>query len=184
MIINQGPLRSLEIPSDWQRDDSYARGPRIKFLSSKSDQTNFVVLYEDRSISHAAQDFFRSMLQRRSELNKKSLTPTEIKEVREILGSTTAGDNQYSNPHIYPSPKAPAFNISSAQVLQINERSVMEIKGYFVDHANNPSNYTRALFAEGANGRILKLFLQTPSQDDFFLSNRIFAQISSSIQWQ
>lgn len=184
MELNQGPLKSLEVPASWRREDSYARGPRIRFTPVDGADLSFVVLSENRCMSAASMKAYAELLEGKTaeQLNVK-LSARQIRSIREILGSTTVGDNQYSNQNPVSDPRGPAFNLSSAQFIELNGKLVLEVKGCFVGKMGKPLNFTRAIFVLCSDGRVLKLFLQTPSQDHFIIGSRVFSEISASLSW-
>lgn len=182
--LQQGPIKSLMIPSSWKREDSYSRGQKIKFTQENSKQTSFVILHENRGMSATSIQYYADLLKRREGAAlPKALSSKEIKALREFLGSSTIGDNQHSKTHIQSAAHNPAFNLSSAELIEINKVTALEIKGTFVDNGSVPINFSRAIFILCKDTRVLKLFLQTPSQDEFVVSNRIFVDIISSIEW-
>ena len=172
------------MPTSWSREDSYCRGPRIKFTQSHASQTSIVILQENKGISGESKKFYLDLLERKGNSKlPRQLNAKEIKNLREILGSSTVGDNQFSRQSIAAMSHTPAFDLASAQLIELNNMLVLEVKGAFVNNQSAPLNYTRAIMLVCNDNRVLKIFLQTPSQDEFISGTRIFSELISSINW-
>ena len=182
-----GSIASVTVPVGWQSEESsyLKEGQVIRYHANDGTGLTFGIMETGRPVSTTAQADFERMLAANKDIRQpKPLTPDEISKLSEVLGRTTLGDNQHSNRHRTPDPQAPAFNMQSAQWVNVNARTVLEVKGAFVDYNGVPTNHYRGIFVPSTDKGITQAFIETQSHDTFDKSNATYRQIIDSIRWR
>lgn len=106
------------------------------------------------------------------------LLPSEIVAVRDAIGYSNAGDNQYTDKNYQP-----AFNLSSAGVARVNDKNVLVIEG----HYNNGGKLFKGIFApftdDAGSTRVQQVFMEgAPSAVARHLND--FRTSVESIRWK
>jgi len=133
---------------DWYQKSALGNVPAIRheLLAERSSLgKNFIV---------------DKLLSENENLSKpKELLPTEIKNLVNVIGSTTAGDNQYTNSAKPPDPRSPAFHMLSAHLMPLNGKTVLEVQGNFVTNTGAKGKEFKGIFIpSGENGERIKEF--------------------------
>jgi hypothetical protein len=180
-------IASVTVPVGWQSEErTYLKeGHVVRYYPHDGSDLAFGIMETGRPVSAAAQADFDRMLSANKDIRQpKALTPDEISKLSEVLGRTTLGDNQYSNNHRPPHPQSPSFNIESAQWINVNGRTVLEVKGTFVDYNGAPVNHYCGIFSPSSDKGITQAFIETHSRDTFNKSDATYRQIIDSIRWR
>ena len=90
------------------------------------------------------------------------LLPDEIRSLQQVMGTTTVGDNQFTNDRRPPSLHCPAFRLSIAHLITLGGCVVLEVEGQVVDCLGQPINWYRSIFLNGSSDpkRITEIFLE------------------------
>jgi hypothetical protein len=180
--FDKGPVQSLAVPAVLVRqEESYlSRGTVTEFKTK--DGTNLTVAVFDvgRPLSQASRERFTQLLSGQP----IALAHSQISELSEVLGRTTLGDNQLVNKAIAPDPSAPAFNLESAVINKLNERSVLEVAGSFVDRNGKPSSFYRGVFVPADNNGVEQIYMQTSTKEQLDDNIQLYRDIIESIRWR
>lgn len=178
---------SISLPGSWNRDERSIGGPRTLITFSNNNDSATLSLYDrGKDVRASSAKYFNDILSANANLkNPKALNPDEIKNLAEVMGSTTAGDNQYVNPYKQPDPRSPAFDLKSAELVSVNGRTVLEVKGNFFDNTGRPGKEYRGIFVpSGANGASIKeFFLQSQDKASFGKHEKDYEDAVHSIKW-
>ncbi|MBZ0185619.1 MAG: hypothetical protein K8F91_05150 [Candidatus Obscuribacterales bacterium] len=186
--LADGPIKSLDIPSLWNRSDSYESGVGsiVTFKPGVGDASITSMEHNSPISDRAAQDFKRLLADNIGNTKPKVLTLAEIRSLTEVLGSTTMGDNQYTNSNGYPSPNAPMFKLNNVHILNINGKAVLEVEGSYMDQDGKPSElYKGILSPSGKDGKhINELFLAAPNRQEMVQQEGNYLKAKRSISWR
>jgi hypothetical protein len=195
IVRNQGPIAELSMPSSWLMHTEEFRGYGQRTLIQlvpirQSDQpdwnTTISVFYRGFPVSDAGAASFNQLLaQLKPGTSSKLLFGDSLKDLTEILGDTTAGDNQYTNPVQPGSDNVPMFFVQSAQLADLNGRTVLAVEGYFTTETGEPLRYFSGVFidTDGTGAVIHEVFLQSKSKDDMMMQKSVYRNALKSIKW-
>jgi hypothetical protein len=142
-----------------------------------------ISLFESsKEINDSGMALYYALLGKCTTNGARVLLPQEIRSLSTVMGITTQGDNQLTNPAKYPDPRAPIFNLLSAQLININGRPVLEVQGNFISRNNQAGNYFRGVFIP-TGSHITKLFVQSPDKLEFAKGEAVYRKTLQSIQW-
>ncbi len=117
--------------------------------------------------------------------------PKEIRELAEVMGSGTVGNNQFTNKVAAGSKSAPTFHLRSAHTMKLNGKTVLSVQGDFVepqDPLRKPVNAYEGIFVDGGidpcTGRrkIQEVFMHGPASR-LMLYRKQFVNTLNSIEW-
>ena len=177
---------AIELPDSWKSSTSDRGTMKMTTFSAGADSASLVLYDRGAPVNEQSATAFKKLLSDNAHLDKsKELLPTEIKNLSQILGSTTAGDNQYSNPSKPPNPRSPAFHLLSAHLMPINGKTVLEVQGNFVSETGAKGKEFKGIFVPtGKDGdRINEFFLQADNAIDAAKHQREYKQTLQSIKW-
>ena len=179
--------KSVSMPAGWARSEQNLGGHRSITTFTAPDGSATVSLF-DRGMnlrSQSAKSFADLLAANTALQGPKVLMPQEIRALADVMGVSNVGDNQYVNSRSYPDPQAPSFHLSSAQLLPVNGKVVLEVEGNFVDERGKPQKQYRGIFADaGADGsHVRELFLQADDLVGFGKNKKIYSDAVKSIQW-
>jgi hypothetical protein len=182
-----GPVKSISIPG-WKRaDDPMDEIGKETTFSPTGDPNKLQISLFDsvRDINDSSMATYRALLQKSAGASRV-LLPQDIRNLDCVMGLSTQGDNQLTNPAKYPDPRAPVFNLSSAQLINVNGRALLEVQGNFVDRNNKPTNYFRGVYipSDGHGSHITKLFVQSPDKVDFAKGEAVYRKALQSLEWR
>jgi hypothetical protein len=195
IVRDQGPIAELSVPSSWvmhtEEFRSYGQRSLVQLLPLRqSDQldwnTTISVFYRGFPVSEAGAARFHQLL--------KQILPNQapkfvfgdtLKDLAEILGDTTVGDNQYTNPPRPGSDMLPLFFLQTAQIADLNGRIILSIEGYFTKENGDPLRYFSGIFidTDGSGAIIHEVFLQAKSKDEMMMQKSVYRNALKSIKW-
>lgn len=191
----EGAIKGLEAPAGWQpgASEKNGLGPRSleTFHPPGEPDVTMSVFNRGMPVSDASAAAFREILARKpAHAGAQALTPDEIRSLREIMGQNNAGDNQYTNgqPDLYP----PVFDLKNAQTARINGRTVLAVRGAFVDvndgkpaGQHNPVKEFVGIFiaGDGSGKSIDEVMLEGPPGRLTPARMSEFEQSLKSIEW-
>lgn len=168
-LTNQGSIRHMTIPSGWNEssNEQGSIGMRSMRTFSKAGEPDaqISVFYRGLPVSDQTANAFHDLLQRKTAGQRHEvLTMSEIRGLSEAMGTSTVGDNQWTNPAKPGDRTAPAFKMSNAYTMQVDGKTVMAVEGSFVDQSGKSINDFQGIFidSDGTGKRIQEVFVQTP----------------------
>jgi hypothetical protein len=195
IVRNQGPIAELSVPSSWlmhtEEFRSYGQRTLIQLVPLRQSEqldwnTTISVFYRGFPVSDAGAAQFKQLL---AQLNPggspKLLFGDTLKDMAEIMGDTTTGDNQYTNPAQPGSDNVPMFFVQSAQLIDLNGRIVLAVEGYFTTENGEPLRYFAGVFidTDGTGAVIHEVFLQAKVKDEMMMQKSVYRNAVKSIKW-
>lgn len=141
----QPPLIEISIPSGWVSSQPMANQHNLSqietFSPKGNDDIKLNLYYRGQPLSKASAQAFSTILASKPALKgNQILSPTEIKSLREVAGSSTIGDNQFTNDKSSTkSNQAPTFNLTNAFTTLLNGKTALLIEGRFVAEDGSPA---------------------------------------------
>jgi hypothetical protein len=187
-VKDAGPIQQMTAPMGWtflQEKGLMGLGTRalIQFTPSECESICLSVFYRGVPIGDNAAVDFQRILRSRPAINRSEvLVAQEIRALSDVMNRSTVGDNQYSNATGNPSAK---FKLRSAQTVNLNGRTVLEVDGSFLDIYGNSIKDFRGIYANGGlhATRIQQVFLQA-RPEEFPRYLRDYKAAINSIQWK
>jgi hypothetical protein len=188
-ICNIGPIKSLRAPTNWRRaaaripQGSRMDLPVVLLIPDDGKQVEIGIFYRGRLESEEDGNYFHSLLEQNSSAEHPvALSPTQIKALSRILD--LAGFNQYSFPSQLSGYNAD-FQLRTAQILVINNRTVLKVDGEFKADTK-PDAFYGAVFVDADNrGRkIYEIFLLAQDKETYLRTLPLFKELTESIEWQ
>lgn len=135
-IDNFGSIKKLSVPPGWQpkvtKGVDAGSGSEKGFFPSDNTDVCLSLFSRGTPVSPEQALGFNRLLV--SKIMGTELTETEFGKLAHVLGYTTVGDNQYTNEGKKGTHEFPAFDIKSAQVVELNDRRVLQVSGMFQDN--------------------------------------------------
>lgn len=186
-LNDRGPIKNIDMPAGWTQRDLQSGGIGNRSLETfappNDKDVGISVFYGGLPASDkSAQAFLRVLNDNPATDGPEKLTPSEIKELSEVMGRLQAGDNQYTNTGRY---RKPAFNLTDAYTKNVNGRTVLAVQGNFVDKDGKPTRAFSGIFADtdGTGHRIQQVFLQgNPGKLSQYQQQ--FQDTVASIEWK
>jgi len=186
---DRGPFQSVQVPNGWhqtvQRIDN--TGQMIKMSAAGDDKGGFLGICDrGRSVGEASATAFSDLISKNQDIKAvKVLLPSQIRDLEQVMGYTSVGDNQFTNSNKYPSPRAPVFSLTSAQLINVNRHTVLEVQGNFVDANKTPVNYFRGIFIQDSKDpqKIQEFFAQAPNSSEFTKTESVYRDALKTITW-
>jgi hypothetical protein len=180
VVVNFGNIQSVRMPQEWR---GYERcymemGPRIFLQLNAPDKPITLKLALRTSNISKESRFALSQLVCRKPARERAeiLLPWEIRSVREVLANV--GLNQFSTPGNY------AFFLSHAATINVNNRTLLEIHGSFVNRNQTVISCYRGCFWDSDGmGNIQELFIES-QPEEFGATKMILKQVLNSIIWK
>lgn len=141
----QPRLIDIGIPAGWVTSQPMANQHSLSQIESFSPQDNddikLNLYYRGQPLSKASAQAFSIILASKPALKgNQLLSPAEIKSLKEVAGSSTIGDNQFTNDKNSTERKqTPIFNLTNAFTTLINGKTALLIEGRFVAEDGSPT---------------------------------------------
>ncbi len=190
----RGPIESISMPPGWVlgRMQSNGEGKLEIFRPAADPWCQMDIYYRGAATSKPAADAFAHILETKpANVRCEVLLPKEIRELSEVMGLATIGNNQFTNRVPAGSKYAPNFHIRSAHTMKVNGKTVLAVQGDFIeplDPLQKPVNSFEGIFIDGGidsntGGRkIQELFLQGPASRVSSYRKQ-FSDTMNSIGW-
>ncbi|MBE7446598.1 MAG: hypothetical protein HS132_15740 [Planctomycetia bacterium] len=200
-------FKKFAAPATWMRgteNSNIGQRTKITFQPSMQSDLEISAYYRGLPIGEKSGQAFHDLIAANSNLNAPrvlfaekldpvgtTLAPSAaeaelLKSLTDVMGISTTGDNQITNPHKPPHPYAPAFHVESVQLRPVNGTSVLEVEGAFVDDQGKPRNYYKGVFLDfdRTTGRhIHQVFLQGSDKTAFTQNNVSYEASVNSLVW-
>jgi hypothetical protein len=129
-------MTNFKAPSTWtlmQSDDQEGRaGAPIAVTYDTNQDFRVSFFYRGVPVDTVSAESVRRLIVDRDVTRLSSrLSEGEIIELTAVLGATSLGDNQWSNPAPSSDPAAPNFRLAQAEVRRINGVNVLWVSGAF-----------------------------------------------------
>jgi hypothetical protein len=171
------PIADIKIPDGWtnSRTERGGIGQRaLDVFSSPDSSVSLSIFQEGLPLKDKAINALSDVLSK----GNHQLLPNEIVAVRDAIGYSNAGDNQYTDKNYRP-----AFNLTAAGVQTVNDSQVLVVEGKY----NNGGKMFKGVFApfvdDEGKTRIQQVFMEgAPDQFPKYLGT--YKQTIDSIQWK
>lgn len=172
------PIADIKIPDGWKNSRTERGGIGQRALDEFSAPDNSGITLSLYQEGLPLKDKAVSALKEVLSKGNHQLMPNEIVAVRDAIGYSNAGDNQYTDKNYRP-----AFNLTAAGVQNIGDAQVLVVEGKY----NNGGKMFKGVFAPfvDAQGktRVQQLFIEgAPDQFPKHLST--YKSVLESIQWK
>jgi len=177
---------AITLPETWKSSSGDRGTMKMTIFSSPKDSADLVLFDRGAPLSDLSAKAFNKLLSENANLTKpKELLPTEIKNLANVMGGTTIGDNQYTNTVKPPDPRSPVFHILSAHLMPLNGRTVLEVQGNFVSETGAKGKEFNGIFIPGGKDgeRVKEFFLQADNLTDATIHQKEYKQSLQSIKW-
>lgn len=188
--IDTGPIKEIEVPSSWvaTNDHPYGRATAYGF-NSPDGKTSLNVYDRGGTMDDASTKAFNKLLADNSNLARpKVLIPSQIRDLENVLGRGKLGDNQYTNSTPYPDPRAPVFHISSAQLVSVKGKTVLEVDGHYMNEdGGKTAHYRGILVPEQTSGgtKLWQLYMETRGDKDITPADHAnYRKAVESVNWR
>ena len=199
----------ISAPSNWLRlqEGDHTRTPRLTLRPSINDST-MICVNKHRDLPEAtASNTFKTLMARGLNPSESQIIYIEgshageferrvVTALSAVLGTSMVGDNQLSNPHKLPDPRAPIFHIEKMEMKNLNGKMVLAVDGHFLsfnadgslktDAAGKPmlSSYTGIFAPKDSRAQsIEEIYMLSGDNDDFQKNKVTFNRILKSIGW-
>lgn len=189
-IQNFGSVRKVVAPSGWKKlvDSPTSIGTRSGelFHPPEDVDVNINVFYRGMPVDDEAAASFRRLLAvPLPHGQSRNLTEDEIRSLATVMGFSTVGDNQYTNPSAKGSRDYPTFHLSSAAVVSINGRTILKCRGNFQNEKAVPGTEYEGFFfpSKGTPSQIEELFYQAPTRGKFLRYTAEWEKCLKTLEW-
>jgi hypothetical protein len=178
------------VPNTWSREEDHPFGRATAYgFNSPDGKTSLNVYDRGAVMDDASTKSFATLLADNSNLARpKVLTPSQIRDLANVFGRGKLGDNQYTNSTQYPDPRAPMFHISSAQLVTVNGKTVLEVDGHFMDQNGGKSAHYKGLLVpeQTPNGtKMWEVYLETRGEKDITPADHAnYRKAVESVHWR
>lgn len=186
-INNFGSLKKIVGPANWKKivdePDGLATRRGELFHPAEDVDVNINVFYRGMPIDEKSANTLTQLL---AGGGSRALTPDEIKSLATVMGFSTVGDNQYTNPAEKGSRDYPVFHMQSAELTSLNGRTVLKARGNFQNEKAVPgTEYVGYFFASKQNAQIVEeLFYQAPTKGKFLRFTADFENCLKTVEWE
>lgn len=180
-------IRSMDLPDSWSqtREVYQTRGDRMTFTPAGQGDLALTVINKGRSLNDTQLANFDAVLATADQSGRpKVLLPSQIRSITDALDKTTVGDNQYVNSARPPDPTSPVFKVTSAQVITVDGRPVVEIEGQFLDENGQRIKDYIGMFGKIEGNKVGQVFVQSSSKDEFIRGRKVYKDALSSLDWR
>jgi hypothetical protein len=182
-----GAIAELSVPATWKHQENpYAgRGTVTRLQPNDSNVPAVAVIETGAKLLDNPNKAFRQLIADNQNLSvPKPLTAREVAALADVMGMSSIGDNQYTNRHRAPDPQAPAFNLSTAFLVPLNGKTVLEVKGNFVDDSGKAVNHYRGVFMPSGSDHVTELMMESRDQQKLEAGSNNFRRVTDSIRWR
>ncbi len=200
-------FKKFTAPSTWMRGtDNSNIGHRTKtsFQPSTQSDLELSAYYRGLPIGDSSGRAFHDLIAGNSNLSvpkvlfqekfsaagsplPPSAQETELlKSLADVMGISSSGDNQVTNPHKPPHAYSPTFHVDRVQLRPVNGTPVLEVEGAFVNEQGKPSTYYKGVFIDidRSTGRqIHQVFMQSSDKTAFTQNKPIYEASVNSLVW-
>jgi hypothetical protein len=177
-VSDRGPVESLQLPEGWEkaRAEKGGIGQRLleEYKSPAVPDVSIALYQEGLPLSEKASRALKTVMDK----GNHQLMPSEIVSVRDSIGYSNAGHNQYTDKVMRP-----AFHLSAAGVQTVNDQSVLVVEGKY----NNGGKMFKGIFApyidESGKTRVQQVYMEG-SAEQFPRQLNTFNAVTSSIKWK
>lgn len=138
-------LIEITIPTGWVSSQPMANQRNLSqietFSPADNDDIKLNLYYRGQPLSKASAQAFSTILASKpAQKGNQLLSPAEIKSLKEVAGSSTIGDNQFTcDKSSTESNQAPIFNLTNAFTTLLNGKTALLIEGRFVAVDGSPT---------------------------------------------
>lgn len=179
--------KKISLPDSWSRSERHLGGhAALTSFSSPNDDATFSLYDRGNKLDDRSASYFKKLLDDNKSIDKPVvLMPTQIRELANVMGTSNAGDNQYTNTHRAPDPKAPAFHLSGAKLISLNGHTVLEVDGNYLDADGKPTNQYKGIFVNANQdaSTVKEFFLQTQTVGTMAKHAKDYRETLNSIEW-
>ncbi len=187
---NVGQIASIKVPEDWtfsqeEANESIAKSRwKISLHPLEQPTVEIAIFYRGQPVDLESMEMFRDLIATKPGFSlPEKVTPPEIAALTFVMGLSTAGDNQYTNPTPRPETGFPVFDLRRAETFRLNGRTVLSASGTFYNLDGEPSIEYEGIFYEGKDLAIEEVFLCTAAEQ-VREHVPVFHEILSSIVWR
>jgi hypothetical protein len=174
----KSPIADIKIPDGWtsSRTERGGIGQRAldEFSPPDSSAVTLSIFQEGLPLKDKAINALSEVLSK----GNHQLLPNEIVAVRDAIGYSNAGDNQYTDKNYRP-----AFNLTGAGVQTINDSQVLVVEGKY----NNGGKMFKGIFApfvdDQGKTRVQQVFMEG-APDAFPKYLGTYKNVVDSIKWK
>jgi hypothetical protein len=173
----KSPIADMNVPDGWSssRTERGGIGTRAlnEFAAPDGSGVTLSLFQEGLALKAGAAAALAGVLGK----GPHQLLPSEIVAVRDAIGYSNAGDNQYTDKNYQP-----AFNLSTAGVARVNDKDVLVVEGKY----NNGGKSFKGIYApfvdDSGATRVQQVFIEgAPSAVAKHLGT--FKSAIDSIKW-
>lgn len=186
-----GEVKFFRSPPGWIWEYERPRGVSTRsaqlFHPPNSPNISFNVFIRGSRISETVATKFQQILEERlKEGASSALSEEDIRELTQVLGFNTLGDNQYTNNAPKGSTQYHVFNLQAIDAVSLNGRPALKVVGTFQEEHGIPlSEYSGYLYAASKDKtHIEDLFFQAPNQDKYHAHLADFEACLSTLEWR
>jgi hypothetical protein len=182
-----GAIAEVAVPATWKHQENPygGRGSVTRLVPNDSSLPAVAVIETGAKVLDNSNKTFRDLITQNQNLSvPKPLTAPEVAALSDVMGMNSIGDNQYTNRHRVPDPQAPAFNLTSAFLVPLNGKIVLEVKGNFVDEAGKAANHYRGIFMPSGGDRVTELMMESRDRQKLEAGSNNFRRVADSVQWR
>lgn len=180
-VQNFGAIKSIAFPSDWRADAEINTGIlKIQCVHPPThDDIEIALFQKNQGVSDAAIKDFREILLRSE--HKIVESGDSLIKLAPVMGN--AGNNQWTNKE--RGARGPNFRFTSGEVLSINGKRVLKIKGSFLDpESKKLQNEYCGIFVDSNDetNKVQEVYLQVPSQYGYFQFERHMKAFNDALE--
>jgi hypothetical protein len=163
-----GQIKCVWVPdhlAEFSSDSDELIGARWSkvFKAKDGSDRKLTFFFRGLPIDDKSARYFLELLQDKPANNgPQQLSAEEIKSLFMVLGLSTVGNNQYSNPAPAEALMPPAFQLEIAETIAVNGKTVLRVSGCF----RGGTHYRGIFFPGSYDGRIVEeLFCQSEDKE-------------------
>lgn len=187
--FDDGPFKDIDVPNSWLRAEGHPFGrSTVHGFNAPDGKTSLNVYDRGVTTDDASAKAFSKLLTDNPNLSRpKVLMPNQIRALEDVLGRGKLGDNQYTNTTPYPDSQAPLFKLSSAQLVTVQGKTVLEVEGNYMDEKGQRTSHYKGLLVpeQTPNGvKIWELYMEAKEKDITPADHSNYRRAVNSIHWK